>query len=182
MELNKDSASENIQLSPDCPLSTDVLLQNDGCRPHAQELPSLAPPPEVFLDGHAGSPQPVQTQLLQIRHLAGPEKDLCAAKLVLVGVLDKMQAAQMHRSSKNRRCSSETAAKAHLNHPLQHIFASLLLVAEVSFLLRHEDAVAAVKLDVCPPANVAIIIIIISVSSAGVWLEPGLTWMDSSVH
>lgn len=44
---------------------------------------------------------------------------------------------------------------AHLNHPLQHIFASLFLVAEVSFLLRHEDAVATVKLNVCPPANVA---------------------------
>lgn len=47
------------------------------------------------------------------------------------------------------------AGKPHLNHPLQHIFASLFLVAEVGFLLRHEDTVATVKLDVCPPASVA---------------------------
>lgn len=79
--------SENEQLSPDCPLPTDVLLQNHGCRPQAEELPSLAPPSDVLLDGHAGSPEPVQTQLLQIRYLAGSEKDLGTTQLVLVGVL-----------------------------------------------------------------------------------------------
>lgn len=81
----RTSVTERI--SPDCPLSTDVLLQNDGCRSRAEERPPPAPPSEVFLDGDTGSPEPVQAQLLQIRHLTRAEKDLCAPKLVLVGVL-----------------------------------------------------------------------------------------------
>lgn len=61
-----------------------------------------------------------------------------------------------------------TAEKPHLNHPLQHIFASLLLVVEGSFLLRHEDTVATVKLNVRPPANVAIVFIIFT-NSKSMW-------------
>lgn len=77
------------------------------------------------------------------------------------------------------------AEKPHLNHPLQHIFASLFLVAEVGLLLRHEDTVAAVKLDVCPPASVAIVVIInmhCGDKTVGIWLEPGITWRGSSAH
>lgn len=42
----------------------------------------------MFLNGHAGSSEAIQTQLLQIRHLTSPKEDLCPAKLVLVGVLE----------------------------------------------------------------------------------------------
>lgn len=42
----------------------------------------------MFLDCSAGSSQSVQTQLLQISHLTGSEKDLCPTKLVLIGVLE----------------------------------------------------------------------------------------------
>lgn len=76
-----------------------------------------------------------------------------------------------------------TTEKSDLNHPLQHIFTSLFLVAEVGFLLRHEDTVATVKLNVCPPASVAIIINMhCGDKTVGIWLEPGVTWTGSSGH
>ncbi len=63
-------------------------MEDDGCLSHAQVLPPLAPPSKVFLDGHAGSSQSVQAQLLKISYLTGSEENLGAAKLVLVWVLD----------------------------------------------------------------------------------------------
>lgn len=40
-----------------------------------------------------------------------------------------------------------------LDESVQHHLAHLLLVAERKLLLGHEDAVAAVELDVCPPGK-----------------------------
>lgn len=84
----QDNKSVSERLLPDCLLSPDVLLEDDGCLSHAQVPPPLAPPADVFLDGHAGSSQSVQTQLLEISYLTGSEEDLCPTKLVLVGVLE----------------------------------------------------------------------------------------------
>lgn len=70
-------------------LATDVLLQGDDCVPYLEEAAPLAPPPDVFLDGDTRPPQPVQAQLLQVRHLTGTEEDLGAAKLVLLRVLQR---------------------------------------------------------------------------------------------
>lgn len=53
-----------------------------------QVFPPLAPPTDVLLDGHTGSSQPIQAQLLQISHLTGSEEDLCATEVVLVVVLE----------------------------------------------------------------------------------------------
>lgn len=73
---------------PNCPLSADVLLKDDGCLSLAQVFLPLAPPADVLLDGHAGTSQPVQAQFLQISYLSSSEEDLGATKLVLVGVLE----------------------------------------------------------------------------------------------
>lgn len=84
----QDNKTLSECLEPDCPLSTDVLLEDDGCVSHAQVLPPLPPPADMFLDGHAGSPQLIQTQLLEISYLTSSEEDLSPTKLVLVGVLE----------------------------------------------------------------------------------------------
>lgn len=77
-----------LHILPNCPLSADVLLKDDGCLSLAQVFRPLAPPAEVLLDGHAGASQPVQAQFLQISYLTSSEEDLGATKLVLVGVLE----------------------------------------------------------------------------------------------
>lgn len=43
----------------------------------------------MFLNGHTGFSEAVQTQLLQICHLASSEEDFSATKLVLVRVLER---------------------------------------------------------------------------------------------
>ncbi len=78
-------------------------MEDDGCLSHAQVLPPLAPPSDVFLDGHAGSSQPVQAQLLQISYLTSSEEDLCPAKLILIGVLDIKKGGQ----SDTQACSAQ---------------------------------------------------------------------------
>lgn len=77
-----------LHILPNCPLSTDVLLKDDGCLSLAAVFRPLAPPTDVLLDGHAGTSQPVQAQFLQISYLTGSEENLGATELVLVGVLE----------------------------------------------------------------------------------------------
>lgn len=45
------------------------------------------------------------------------------------------------------------AGKTNLDEPVQSYLAHLLLITEGQFLLGHKDAVAAVELEVCPPAK-----------------------------
>lgn len=43
------------------------------------------------------------------------------------------------------------AGETHLDEPVQNHLANLLLITEGQLLLGHEDAVATVELEVCPP-------------------------------
>lgn len=43
------------------------------------------------------------------------------------------------------------AGETHLDEPVQNHFANLLLITEGQLLLGHEDTVATVELEVCPP-------------------------------
>ncbi|TNN87068.1 hypothetical protein EYF80_002823 [Liparis tanakae] len=75
-----------IMISAEIGNDLDVFGELDDL--FLQVLPPLAPPADVFLDGHAGSSESVQAQLLEISYLTGSEEDLCPTKLVLVGVLE----------------------------------------------------------------------------------------------
>lgn len=46
-----------------------------------------------------------------------------------------------------------SAGKTNLDEPVQNHLAHLLLITEGQLLLGHEDAIATVELEVCPPAK-----------------------------
>lgn len=64
-----------------------VFLQQDGRRADLAISDPLQPAPDRLLDLDAGRAEPVGPQLLQVRHLAGSEEDLCLPELEHVGLL-----------------------------------------------------------------------------------------------
>lgn len=75
--------------SPARQVSSSVSLQQHGGPADLSVANSLQPPPHRLLDLDAGRAKFVRPELLQVRHLPGPEEDLGLAELEHVRVLGK---------------------------------------------------------------------------------------------